>query len=109
MTTPTYGPSLVPPADIVARIDELIPRDEITEVPLVWRKGSFDARVLIRARNEILCLRARVAVLEQLTRESLDILTCAGHDTGHYCVQCGIVDYKWPHRSELRAALETKP
>ena len=64
MTT-TYGPSPVRPEDIVSRIDELIPRDEITEVPLVWRARNVDTQVLIAARNEILRLRARVEVLER--------------------------------------------
>lgn len=72
MTTPTYGPSLVPPEDIVERIDELIPRDETTEVPLVWRARNVDAQVLIAARNEILRLRAQVEVLERVYYAALD-------------------------------------
>jgi len=57
-TTPTYGPSPVRPEDIVERIDELIPLDETTAVPLVWRARNVDLQVLIDARNEILRLRA---------------------------------------------------
>ncbi len=59
-------------------------------------------------------LRARVAVLEQLTRESLNVLRCAdenGDDPGHRCSHCDdYVDRNGPHRDALRAALkETKP
>lgn len=67
-TRTTYGLSPVPPDEIVARIDALIPCDEITKVPLVWRARNVDAQILIAARNEILRLRARVEVLEAALR-----------------------------------------
>ena len=45
-------------SDIVERINELIPRDETSEVPLVWRARNVDTQVLIAARNEIARYRA---------------------------------------------------
>jgi hypothetical protein len=66
------------------------------------------------AADEIERLRARVAVLEQLARESLHVLTCNEEDDddpGHWCIHCDdYVDRNGPHRSALRAALkEAKP
>jgi hypothetical protein len=64
------------------------------------------------ASREIEHLRARVEVLEQLTRESLHVLTCSEEDDdpGHRCSHCDdYVDRNGPHRNALRAALEAKP
>jgi len=65
----------------------------------------------LRAENER--LRARVEVLERLTRESLNVLTCDGggdDDPGHRCSHCDdYVDRNRQHRKALRAALEAKP
>jgi hypothetical protein len=65
------------------------------------------------ASREIERLRARVEVLEQLARESLNVLTCNeedDNDPGHWCCHCdNYVDRNGPHRNALRAALEAKP
>jgi len=67
----------------------------------------------INMRDEIEYLRARVAVLGQLARESLHVLTCSegDDDPGHRCSHCDdYVDRNGPHRNALRAALkEAKP
>lgn len=67
----------------------------------------------VLARDEITRLRARVEVLERLTRESLNVLTCDGgdDDPGHRCSHCDdYVDRNRQHRNALRAALkEAKP
>lgn len=62
--------------------------------------------------REIEYLRARVAELERLARESLHVLTCneEDDDPGHRCSHCDdYVDRNGTHRSALRAALEAKP
>jgi hypothetical protein len=58
MSDPTYGQSLVQPDDVIARIDSLIPADEVYSHPLVWRARNIDLALLIDARNEIKRLRA---------------------------------------------------
>jgi len=63
VTAPTYGSSPVPPEDIVARIDELIPRDG-TGMPMAWVTRSVHTSILLAARNEIARLRARIQKLE---------------------------------------------
>ena len=107
--TPTYGPSLVPPEDIVAQINEVLPRHPTNTIPLVWGRRLA---MLLAARNEILRLRARVEELEELARASLSVLTCTcvvKEDSDHYCSDCDrYVDWNQPHRSALRAALEDK-
>jgi hypothetical protein len=60
----TYGKPIVAPADIVARIDALIPRS-IAGEPLLWVARAVATPVLIEARDEIERLRARVEALEQ--------------------------------------------
>lgn len=56
MTT-TYGPALVPPEDIVAQINEVLPRHPTNTIPLVWGRRLA---MLLAARNEILRLRAQM-------------------------------------------------
>ncbi len=60
----TYGKHVVAPADIVARLDALIPRS-IAGEPLLWVARAVATPVLIEARAEIERLRARVEALEQ--------------------------------------------
>lgn len=45
--------------DIVARIDSLIPTDEVHAHPLVWRARNIDLALLIDARNEIRAIRLK--------------------------------------------------
>jgi hypothetical protein len=83
-----------------------------------WRNGpsmicpqSHDDRAFLLDEDER--LRARVEVLERLTRKSLNVLTCDGgdDDPGHRCSHCDdYVDRNRQHRNALRAALkEAKP
>jgi hypothetical protein len=76
-----------------------------------WNVEVISPR-LREAAVEIERLRARVAVLERLARESLHVLTCNedDDDPGHRCSHCDdYVDRNGPHRNALRAALEAKP
>jgi hypothetical protein len=93
MTNPTHGQSLVQPDDVIARIDSLIPADEVHSHPLVWRARNIDLALLIDARNEIKRLRARVEVLETALRYYADD-AYNGYNANGACA---------------RAALETKP
>jgi predicted RNase H-like nuclease (RuvC/YqgF family) len=68
MTSPTHGQQFVQPDDIVARIDALIPADEVHSHPLVWRARNIDLALLIDARNEIKRLRAGGCARNQLTQ-----------------------------------------
>ena len=51
--------------DVVARIDALIPADEVHSHPLVWRARNVDLALLIDARNEIRALRLENHALRQ--------------------------------------------
>jgi hypothetical protein len=93
MNTPTHGQPLVQPDDVIARIDSLIPADEVHSHPLVWRARNIDLALLIDARNEIKRLRARVEVLETALRYYADD-AYNGYNANGACA---------------RAALETKP
>jgi hypothetical protein len=64
--------------DVVARIDALIPADEVHSHPLVWRARNIDLALLIDARNEIKRLRAGGCVRNQgLTQHCSE--TAAAH------------------------------
>jgi hypothetical protein len=109
MNTPTHGQPLVQPDDVIARIDSLIPADEVHSHPLVWRARNIDLALLIDARNEIKRLRARVEVLEQHLRDAVSVADMAMSDANG--CDCH-TDAKWDRDAELevfRAALEAKP
>jgi hypothetical protein len=76
MTNPTHGQPIVQPDDIVARIDALIPADEVHSHPLVWRARNVDLALLIDARNEIRALRLEN---EALRRANASMVSRAEH------------------------------
>jgi hypothetical protein len=89
MNTPTHGQPLVQPDDVIARIDSLIPADEVHSHPLVWRARNIDLALLIDARNEIKRLRARVEVLETALRYYADD-AYNGHNANGYCARTAL-------------------
>lgn len=91
--------------------------DDIEDIVAMARAAQRDERLSDgplygKLADEIERLRSRVEVMERLTRESLNVLTCDGgdDDPGHRCSHCDdYVDRNRQHRKALRAALEAKP